>query len=183
MMTKKEIRKQVLDERRALDEESAILASQVICRKVMGLPAYDEAENICLYVPVNNEVDVMLLADEAESAGKKVWLPKVNGEDMDFRAYEGEDRLEEGAYHIPEPVSDEMLEDFANALVIMPGAVFTPERDRIGYGGGYYDRFLEGAEGCTTVAVCYDFQIADEIPVEEHDIRPDFLVSDISIFG
>ena len=182
MITKKEIRKQVLAERKSLDSDSVSLASQVICRKIMELPAYEVSENICLYMPINNEVDVMLLAEEAKAAGKKVWLPKVCGEEMEFRAYESEEQLVTGAYNIKEPVSEETLEANSETLVIMPGAVFTTERDRIGYGGGYYDKYLATNSMCTTVAVCYDFQIVDEIPVEEHDIKPDFLVSDISIF-
>lgn len=180
--TKKDIRKQILAERSAMDSESVMLASQVICRKIMGLPAYEGAENICIYMPIRNEVDVRLLVPEAEVENKKVWIPKVCGDEMEFRAYEGEDSLEIGAYNIPEPISEEVLKANDKTLIIMPGAVFTPDRNRIGYGGGYYDKFLAHNTGCVTVAVCYDFQVVDEIPTEEHDIKPDFIVSDISIF-
>ena len=63
-------------------------------------------------------------------------------------------------------------------LVIMPGTVFSERRDRIGYGGGYYDRFLTGRKNDRTIAVCYDFQIMKELPAEVHDVRPDMIVSE-----
>ncbi|MDO4870323.1 MAG: 5-formyltetrahydrofolate cyclo-ligase [Bacillota bacterium] len=187
--TKKEIRKAILAERRALDEETVALASQVICRKVLEIDAYEEADNICLYMPIRNEVDAMLLADAAAEDGKKVWLPKVitKGEKgeagvMRFNAYEGEEHMITGAYDIRESDSEVFLEPTDKTVIIMPGAVFTPWRDRIGYGGGYYDRFLEEYPQCKTIALAFDLQIVDEIPVEGHDMKPDYVVSETSIY-
>lgn len=197
MLTKKEIRKAVLAERKALDEETVELASQVICRKIMDIDVYEEAENLCLYMPYRNEVDVMLLAEVAAEQGKKVWVPKVikkheetGGEgasgkkagDMEFNAYEGEDRIETGAYDIRESVSEVFLEPNDKTLIIMPGAVFTPWRDRIGYGGGFYDKYLSEHPQCKTIGVCFDLQVVDEIPTEEFDMKPDYVVSETSIF-
>ena len=190
MKTKKEIRNTILSMRRAMDEETVALASQVICRKIIGIKEYEEADDVCLYVPINNEVDVMLMADIAVEEGKRVWIPKVvsKGEgheagDMVFTRYEGclEDTIP-GAYQIPESKSQEVLEPSEKTVVIMPGAVFTPWRDRIGYGGGYYDKFLEKNPQCSTIAACYDIQIVDEIPVEEFDRKPDYVVSERSIY-
>ena len=194
-LTKKEIRKAILAERRALDEETVALASQVICRKVLGMEVYEEAEHICLYMPYNNEVDDMLLADVALEDGKKVWIPKVitkgvkpkdgqKGEagEMRFNAYAGEEDLVSGAYGIRESLSEEFLEPNDKTLIIMPGAVFTPWKDRIGYGGGFYDKFLEEHPQCKTVALCYDLQVVNELPTEDHDMRPDYVVSETSIY-
>ena len=72
MLTKKEIRKAVLAERSALDEETVALSSQVICRKLMEIDAYEEATDVCLYMPMRNEVDVLLLAQPAMEEEKKV---------------------------------------------------------------------------------------------------------------
>lgn len=189
-LTKKEIRKEVLKQRRALDEETVALASQVICRKVLDIDAYQEAENVCLYMPIRNEVDAMLLAEAAEEDGKKVWIPKVmtkaNDKDgageMRFNAYTGEDCIETGAYDIRESTSEVFLEPNDKTLIIMPGAVFTPWRDRIGYGGGFYDRFLDENPQCKTAALCFDLQIVDELPTESHDRKPDYVISESSIF-
>lgn len=191
MMSKKEIRKEILSLRRALDEETAALASQVVCRRIMEISEYEEAENVCLYIPINNEVDVMLLAEEAAAAGKKVWVPKViskgsKGEagEMVFNRYEGmgQESTVTGAYDITESTSDEILTPDEKTVIIMPGAVFTPWKDRIGYGGGFYDRFISEHPMCKTIAACYDLQIVPEIPAEEFDVKPDYVVSETSIY-
>ena len=194
-LTKKEIRKAVLAERSALDEETVALASQVICRKIMEIDAYEEATDVCLYMPMRNEVDVLLLAEAAEADGKRVWVPKViektTGQGMDKKAGVmvfnrftglGEEDIITGAYDIRESSSEEILEPNDKTLIIMPGAVFTPWKDRIGYGGGVYDKFLDDHPQCKTIAPCYDLQVVDELPVEAHDRKPDYVVSETSIY-
>ena len=193
-LTKKEIRKAVLAERSALDEETVALASQVICRKIMEIDAYEEATDVCLYMPMRNEVDVLLLAEAAEADGKRVWVPKViektTGQGMDKKAGVmvfnrftglGEEDIITGAYDIRESSSEEILEPNDKTLIIMPGAVFTPWKDRIGY-GGVYDKFLDDHPQCKTIAPCYDLQVVDELPVEAHDRKPDYVVSETSIY-
>ena len=195
MLTKKEIRKAVLAERSAIDEETAALAAQVICRRIMDIDAYEEATDVCLYMPTRNEVDVLLLAEPAEEAGKRVWVPKVvekaegkgsqkHAGTMVFNRFTGlsDDDIITGAYDIRESRSEEILEPGEGTVIIMPGAVFTPWKDRIGYGGGFYDRFLEEHTECKTIAVCYDLQVVDELPVEEHDMKPDYVVCETSVF-
>ena len=195
MLTKKEIRKAVLTERSALDEETVALASQVICQKIMGIDVYEEATDVCLYMPMQNEVDVLLLAEAAEEDGKRVWVPKViekttgKGDEkkagvMVFNRFTGlgEEDIITGAYDIRESRSEEILEPNDKTLIIMPGAVFTPWKDRIGYGGGFYDKFLDEHPQCKTIAACYDLQVVDELPVEEHDRKPDYVVSETSVF-
>lgn len=195
MLTKKEIRKAVLAERSALDDETVALASQVICRKIMGIDAYEEATDVCLYMPMRNEVDVLLLAEAAEAEGKRVWVPKViekttgQGAEkkagvMVFNRFTGldEEDIITGAYDIRESSSEEILEPNDTTLIIMPGAVFTPWKDRIGYGGGFYDKFLDEHPQCKTIAPCYDLQVVDELPVEAHDRKPDYVVSETSIY-
>ncbi len=195
MLTKKEIRKAVLAERSALDEETVALASQVICRRILDIDAYEEATDVCLYMPMKNEVDVLLLAEQAEADGKRVWVPKVvkktTGTGADKEAGEmvfnrftglGEEDIITGAYDIRESRSEEILEPGEGTLIIMPGAVFTPWKDRIGYGGGFYDKFLDEHPQCRTIAVGYDLQIVDELPVEEHDRKPDYVVCETSVY-
>ncbi len=198
-ISKREIRKAILAERRALDPETSALASQVICRKLMYIDVYEEAEDICLYMPYNNEVDVMLLAEVAKEQGKRVWVPKVlkkslradadnttvQAGEMVFNRYMGSDagKITAGAYGIIESTSDEILEPDDKTLIILPGAVYTPWRERIGYGGGFYDRYLAEHPMCKTIGVCYDLQVVDELPAEEHDIKPDYVVCESGIYG
>ena len=169
-MEKKEIRKTILKKRRALDENEVKYLSDMICEKLKSSDIFADAEDLCLYMPINNEVDVPVIAEEARRQGKRLWLPRVDGETMDFFRYDEDTVLVTGSY-------DE------NTLIIMPGAVFSESRDRIGYGGGYYDRYLEKYPQCITAAVCYDFQILESIPSEEHDRKPDAIVSEKRIIS
>ena len=136
------------------------------------------ATDVCLYMPTRNEVDVLLLAEPAEAAGKRVWVPKVvekatgKGDakaagTMVFNRFTGlgEEDIITGAYDIRESRSDEILEPGEGTLIIMPGAVFTPWRDRIGYGGGFYDKYLSEHPQCKTIGGCFDLQVVDELPV------------------
>ncbi len=77
---------------------------------------------------------------------------------------------------IPEPVADEPVAEDSTALVLMPGVAFTKSGDRMGYGGGYYDRFLAAQPEHPTVALCYDFQILESLPTEEFDIPVDIVL-------
>lgn len=182
-MSKKEIRRKILSERKAIDERTVEKCSGNVCKSVELLNSYACSENLCLYMPINNEVDVTPMIDGALKNGKKVWLPKVSGDEMEFYRYDRNTPLITGKYNIQEPDSEEMLIPDGKTLVIMPGAVFSEKKDRIGYGGGYYDKYLSRYPMCMTVAVCYDFQILDDIPAEDHDMRPQKIVSDKRIIG
>lgn len=176
--TKKELRKQILMLRRSLTERDVAERSQIICRRMAGQKLFLESHNICLYMPIQNEVDVTLLFDAAWNMGKSVWLPRVSGDEMQFYVYDRNTPLRVGKYNIKEPDSREQLVPDDKTLVVMPGAVFSENHDRIGYGGGYYDRYLEQNPMCHTIAVCYDFQIVENIPAEAHDRKPELVVSD-----
>lgn len=173
---KAQLRKKILQQRAALSAQEVKIRSEKICKAVREECCYKDAEAVCLYMPIRNEVDVTFLAEPAWEEGKTVWLPKVRDGRMDFYFYGPETSLEEGSYHIPEPKSERILVPDQHTLIIMPGAVFSREGDRIGYGGGYYDRYLEKFSFCHTVAVCYDFQIVPDIPSESHDIRPETIL-------
>lgn len=174
---KRELRRRMLARRNALTGTEVSDYSENICRKVLAMPVYQRAHDICLYMPIQNEVDVSMLIAPARAQGKTVWLPRVVGEEMDFYLYEEDTCLFTGAYGIREPQSTQILIPHEYVLVVMPGAVFSTDNDRIGYGGGYYDRYLSRYPMCKTVAVCYDFQIVPELPADLHDVRPQFVIS------
>ncbi|MDO4393408.1 MAG: 5-formyltetrahydrofolate cyclo-ligase [Bacillota bacterium] len=177
-MDKRELRKPILAKRRQLSDTDVHMLSLVICENIRKTAAYEAADNICLYMPINNEVDVVLLMDAAEADGKTTWLPKVKGSEMDFYYYDRETPVVLGEYGITEPDSQIVLEPNEKTLAVMPGAVFSVDRDRIGYGGGYYDKYLEKHPQVMTLATCFDFQIVEHIPAEEHDIRPMAVISE-----
>ena len=178
MQTKKEIRAQVLQQRKAMEHGEVERLSEIICGKIKELPEYNEATDLCLYMPVNNEVDLTYLFEGAWSAGKRTWLPKTIGRRMEFMKFDPDTPLSLSAFKTLEPESDEVLEPDENTLILVPGVAYSTGGDRLGYGSGFYDKYLEQWHKCTTVAACYDFQIVPEIPAEEHDIKPDFVISE-----
>lgn len=180
MQTKKELRKLILEKRLEMPKETVHELSAQICNKVKDMQEYRDAKDICMYMPANNEVDVTFLIEDAWAKGKNVWLPKTAGRRMDFYKFDSTTPLSEGSYKMLEPESDIMLEPDEKTLILMPGVAFSLDGGRIGYGGGYYDIYLQQWNDCTTIAVCYDFQILDELPIEEHDMKPDFIISEKS---
>ena len=100
-MDKKELRKEILSKRSLLSAEDVKKMSTIICSNVIQEDIYAKAHNLCLYIPVRNEVDACLLIDDARMRGKRIWLPKVDGTEMDFYLYEKDTELISGAYNIP----------------------------------------------------------------------------------
>ena len=97
-------------------------------------------------------------------------MPKVYGDEMRFILLPDIDRVAKGYSGIPEPIDDGPVADDPTALVLMPGLAFDKDGRRIGYGGGFYDKFLAAEPTHPTVALCYEFQIVPHIPAEEFDI-------------
>ncbi len=182
MISKKDIRNTVLDIRKNFDTNSLKIYSKIICNRVIREQLYLNCENIALYMAISNEVGLDELLQDAYDKGKKIWLPKVINKEMDFYSYTKDTELITGAYNIPEPNSHEILVPNEKTLIIMPGAVFSKDRARIGYGGGYYDKYLCKYPQCKTIAVCYNFQIMPWIPSDEHDIKPNMIISNEDIF-
>lgn len=177
--SKKVLRKEILAKRKALSEAYQKNAAATIFHKLKTLISYAEATAVCLYVPIHNEVDIFQYRDRIWADGKSVYLPKVHGDTMDFYAYEERTALVEGAYHILEPDSDVILcPETERCFIVMPGAVFSKNGDRIGYGGGYYDRYLALHKTCYTAAVGYAMQRVDGIETEPTDIKPDIIILD-----
>lgn len=177
-MDKKEIRREVLRQRIAMPDTKVHELSLIICENIRKSKVYQEANDVCLYMPINNEVDVALLIDDVYKDGKCAWLPRIFGDDMEMYYYDQDTPVVLGAFNITEPDSDRVLEPDDKTLVVMPGAVFSLDRDRIGYGGGFYDKYLDKHKGVKTVAACYDMQIKEKIPTEPHDIKPQAVVSE-----
>ncbi len=186
---KRQLRKKILAIRDAQPLELRQNLSFAILRKVYELDVFKEAGVILTYADYRSEVITIPLIDKALADKKQVFCPRVIGKDMDFyRIYATED-LNEGYKGIREPVSGERFDDgdkTARCLMIMPGAVFDKKCGRIGYGGGFYDRYLskmsENETGVKTLALAYECQLADSVPVEAHDIRPDMLVTENEIY-
>ena len=103
-------------------------------------------------------------------------VPKCYGDEMRFIWMDDLSKVEKGYAGIPEPIADDPVADDETALVLMPGLAFDPMGHRIGYGGGFYDKFLAKEPGHPTLALCYDFQMMDHLETEEFDIPVDRVI-------
>ena len=103
-------------------------------------------------------------------------VPKVYGDTMRFIYMTDLSLVSKGFAGIPEPVADVPVAQDPTALVLMPGLAFTEDGSRMGYGGGFYDKFLAQEPDHPTVALCYDFQIVDELPTEDYDVPVDLVL-------
>lgn len=131
-----------------------------IVRHILALPAYQTCQTLLCYLPMEGEIDTRPLLESAWKAGKQVAVPYCipGTREMDFYLIHSLDELAEGYCGIlePDPARAAELVDFDGCLCILPGLVFDMEGYRFGYGGGYYDRFLNGPyRGKPTAGVCY----------------------------
>ena len=118
----------------------------------------------------------MPLLEKALADGKRVAVPKVYGDEMRFLYITDLSQVEKGYAGIPEPVADEPVAEDKTALVLMPGLAFDPQGHRIGYGGGFYDKFLAAEPDHPTVALCYAFQMLPELKTDDYDIPVDLVL-------
>ena len=176
VVEKAELRKTIRQQKRAMTEEEICTRSQKLCQLFLQSAAYRNAKTIYGYLPYNQEVRTWDLVRQAWLDGKKVAVPKVYGEEMKFIYIADFSQVGTGYCGIPEPLADGPVAEDKEALVLMPGLAFDREGHRIGYGGGFYDRFLSAEPSHPTVALCYEFQVVEDLPVEEFDIPVDTVI-------
>ena len=172
-MNKKELRDAIRAKKRAMTPEEIEERSAQLGELLAGSPAYREADTIYGYLPYNQEVRTVPMLERALLEGKRVAVPKVYGEEMRFIYLTDLTKVAKGYSGIPEPVEDGPVAEDVHALVLMPGLAFDHQGHRIGYGGGFYDKFLAREPEHPTIALCYDFQLLPELETEEYDIPVD----------
>ena len=211
LQNKKEIRKRIREARNCLTEMEVEIRSDLICRRILSLSEYKEAESVLCYMAFRNEVDLKSIMSTSWREGKKIYLPRMDAGtgQMECDLHTPQDDLPVNAMGIREPSPDrptfpEFCKEGERVLMVMPGVVFDRERRRLGYGGGFYDRYLaemapdlkdktsrmhinrDGNETMiylTTLAAAYELQLVkDPLPEEETDIRPDILVTEENIY-
>ena len=180
-MPKRSLRQQILARRRALSHDQWLTSSRIAQRRLIALEEFAQADCIALYAPVHNETDTADILEAAFAAGKRVLYPAVCGERMVFRQVEELQSLAEGSFGILEPCPTG-IDHHADEpdLIVVPGVAFDPHGHRVGYGKGYYDRFLQHpGRTAHLVGLCHDFQLIDgAISADEHDIRMELIVTD-----
>ena len=166
---KVELRKQVLQEMKALSQEQKQAMDRALTERFLNHPFYQEAQNIATYLSFPHEFQTQELIKQALKDGKKVLIPKTYPKGrMEFVVYDPQ-QLVKTSFGLLEPEGELTVIDSCQIdLIHVPGLVFTTEGYRIGYGGGYYDRYLEHFPG-HTLSTVYPCQIQDFSP-ENHDI-------------
>lgn len=181
-MEKREIRARIYEKRKGLAADLLEAKSQVICEKLMQLNEFADARTIYVYMDCKGEVSTRPLIEAAWAMGKKVAAPKVDGDEMTYYYISSYDDVAPGYYNIPEPVTENAASD-ESALLIVPGVAFDQNRHRCGYGKGFYDRYLAAHTNHKTAALAFEFQIADEVPADSHDIFPQYLITEDRFFA
>ena len=181
-VNKKNTRVNILKIREALIEEDHDLKDNIIFEKLYNLDLYKKSDNIFVYINYKDEINTKKFINKALEEGKKIYVPKIYRDTRTMKAIfiNSLDNLEKNSMGILEPKDDTLVIDKKDIdLIIVPGAVFDKSFNRIGYGGGYYDRYLEEIrEKDNKIALAYDFQIIDEIEAEDHDIKMDYIITD-----
>ena len=191
---KRRIRKNVLALRDAMAPAVREEKSSRIIKRLFTTEAYRSANMILTYVNYQSEVITTALIKHSLADRKLVFAPKVVENDMDFYRITGMNCLTEGYRGILEPSGDEKIfcekifcKNSKNILMIMPGSVFDEKRHRIGYGKGFYDRYLMRMDelGITihTLALCFECQVLQNIPYGMHDRKPDFVLTEKRLIG
>lgn len=175
-MNKQELRKSIREQKRAMTVEEIERRSAALLEKFCASREYRRAKTIYGYLPYNQEVRTVPILEQALRDGKRVAVPKVYGDEMKFLYLDDLNAVAKGYSGIPEPIADEPEADDETALVLMPGLAFDPQGHRIGYGGGFYDKFLAREPGHPTVALCYSFQVLEHLETEEFDIPVDAVI-------
>lgn len=177
MQAKADIRKEVLQRRNQLTAKELESKSFAIYDQLKLLDIYKQASVIYVYMDFKNEVITKHMIEDALCDGKKVAIPKIIDDIMDFYYIDDIENLKSGYFGIrePEPI---MLAKEKNSLMIIPGVAFDKKGHRIGYGKGFYDRFLHQHEQFKKVALAFELQVLDTIPHETHDVLMDRIITE-----
>lgn len=163
---KQRMRELLIQKRRMLSAEERTAQSELILSQLEKMTVFREAKTVLLYYPKNNEVDVLPLFKRYKR-DKVLLLPVTHRNGMTANPYEGNDKMHRGKVGIPEPTTPPFEGNID--VIIVPAVAFDKEGNRLGRGGGYYDRFLKKQSHATFIGVGYDFQLVDEVPVRKHD--------------
>ena len=178
-MKKQIIREQMLVLRKQLDDRSYVKLSRKAQDRLIAVVDFQRATTLALYSPIRHEVATDQLFSSALVAGKRIFYPRIRGENLEFCQVFSVDELVVGAFGVAEPVDEVTIAVADLDLIVVPGVAFSFDGFRLGYGRGFYDRQLVGRPATTiTIGLCFDFQLINQLPAEEHDQKLDYIVTE-----
>lgn len=180
---KDDIRAEYAAKRAAMPPEKKKRRDEAICRAALALVSFRHAEYVLLYAATDNEIDITPIAREALARGKKIAFPRCDKEThtMRYHFVTSLDELATDAYHILEPPADAPVYDpdasLGSAVCFVPGLVYDRAGYRLGYGKGFYDRYLSAFSGCT-LGVVYSDYILPSVPRGRYDVSVNILLTE-----
>lgn len=174
-LLKKRLREQIALEKKKYSQEEKRALSEPIWERIEQLTSFQESKTILLYYSLPDEVYTHQFI-EKWSTSKQILLPVVQGDSLVLRKYQ-KNHLVSGVFNIQEPIGEDFMQWDAIDLAIVPALAYDEKGNRLGRGGGYYDRILPQLKGLK-VGVCFPFQVVDEIPTEYFDYSVDLVVFD-----
>jgi 5-formyltetrahydrofolate cyclo-ligase len=186
-MDKKAVRDRIMAARNAEPGKNA--KSRAICERVLSLPEFERARVVQFYIDVRSEARTRSFIPRVMELGKKVVVPYCVEDHLELFPLDAPDELEVGAFKILEPRRE--LRGLANKrfsvsdvdLILVPGVVFDRRGGRMGHGWGFYDRLLERAGPATRlIALAFECQLIDQVPMEPHDIYVDKVVTEKTVY-
>ena len=176
---KKRLRELLAQKRRLLSKDDVAEQSGAIVAAVEQMSCFQAAKTVLIYYPTYNEVDLLPLIKRYKKE-KTFLFPVVHRKAMTACPYEGNDKMHRGKFNIPEPTTEPFVGKID--LILVPGIAFDRKGNRLGRGGGYYDRFIADLDGKTLLAgVGYDFQLVDKVPANRRDKRLDFVITPLTV--
>ena len=181
-MTKQQLRRFIRQQKEAIPESEILRRSQLLVTRLEKEPVYRQAAAVYGYYPFNQEVRLLSLLEAALAQGKQVALPRVANGQMQFFFIRSLAETVPGYRGIREPAPFCPLAKDPTALVILPGLAFDLDGYRLGYGGGYYDRFLTDKPYVNKMGLAYSFQMLEQIPKDTHDQKLDKVVTEELVY-
>jgi len=169
----------MLEKRNSLAAPDAERLGRLAQKHLIEIPEFESARTVGLYYPLGSEVRTDAIAQVAREQGKKVSLPRTEGNSIRFYEYTGGDELVQGRFGVMEPAPASPAGPVD--LIVIPGIVFDAEGCRIGYGKGFYDRFLAERQASFSVGLAYSFQIVERLPMGRFDRKLGALATDEAI--
>lgn len=176
MISKKELRQQIKQLKAITPVAVREVEASMVFNAIKAMPVWQQAQHILCYWSLPDELPTHESVNRWLADGKNIYLPRVNGDDLEIVPYIGPESLDDNnKFHIGEPVGDAVSASCLE-LIIVPAVALDGHRNRLGRGKGFYDRLLSTTD-CPTIGVACDFQLVEEVPVESHDRPLDCIVT------
>jgi 5-formyltetrahydrofolate cyclo-ligase len=184
MEDKKTIREKVLKTRNAMIQKEVSEKSREILKNLMTIPEFSESNCISIYLSFSNEVDTFLIIEALQKLGKKIVVPYTKKDIIDLLPVQissVEKDLTVSSFGYPEPILEKVsvIDIQEIDFIIIPGVAFDGMGNRVGFGKGYYDKYLSKIKrNIKKTAVAYEYQVLRNVPSESHDIKMDYIVTE-----